>query len=59
MTKKCECPQCYFEFDVEDDVVAGEVIACPDCSADLEVTGISGDKVEVEPAEMSEEDWGE
>ena len=43
----------------EDDVVAGEVISCPDCSADLEVTAVKDDKVEVEPAEMSEEDWGE
>ncbi|MHA1733885.1 MAG: lysine biosynthesis protein LysW [Promethearchaeota archaeon] len=59
MPKKCECPQCYFEFECDDDVVAGEVITCPDCSADLEVTAVSGDKVEVEPAETSEEDWGE
>ena len=59
MPKKCECPSCFFQFECEDDVMAGEVLACPDCSADLEVTAIDGDKVTAELAETSEEDWGE
>lgn len=57
--KKCECPTCFFEFELEDDVIAGEVVTCPDCSADLEVVSVSSDAVQVEPAGASEEDWGE
>ena len=59
MTKKCECPSCYLEFEVEDDVIEGEVIPCPDCAADLEITKIYSDSVKAQIAEMSEEDWGE
>ncbi|MHA1820965.1 MAG: lysine biosynthesis protein LysW [Promethearchaeota archaeon] len=59
MARKCECPACYFEFDVDDDVIVGEVINCPDCGVDLEVVEINGDQVKCKEAEMSEEDWGE
>jgi alpha-aminoadipate carrier protein LysW len=56
---KCECPSCYYEFELEDGTIEGEVIPCPDCGVDLEVTKIDGDTVKVEVAEMTEEDWGE
>ncbi len=59
MPKKCECASCYFEFEVEDDVIEGEVIPCPDCAADLEIVEISGSTVKTQVAEISEEDWGE
>ncbi|MHA1339769.1 MAG: hypothetical protein ACTSRZ_06575 [Promethearchaeota archaeon] len=58
MAKKCECPACYFEFDVDDKVIVGEVITCPDCGVDLEVLEIS-DSVKTQVAEVAEEDWGE
>lgn len=56
---KCECPSCYFEFDLDDDTIEGEVISCPDCGIDLEVVKIDGEIAKVEEAEMTEEDWGE
>jgi len=56
---KCECPSCYFEFGLDDGTIKGEVIPCPDCGVDLEITKIDGDKAEVEIAEMCEEDWGQ
>ncbi len=56
---KCECPSCYYEFDLDDDSIEGEVVPCPDCAVDLEITKIDGDKAKVEIAEMTEEDWGE
>ena len=56
---KCECPSCYFEFGLDDGTIEGEVIPCPDCGVDLEITKIEGAKVEVIVAELTEEDWGE
>lgn len=56
---KCECPSCYFELELDEDVIIGEVIPCSDCGVDLEITKIEGDKVEVIVAELAEEDWGE
>ena len=56
---KCECPSCFFEFDLDDGTIEGEVISCPDCGVDLEVVKINGEIAKVEEAEMTEEDWGE
>ena len=58
---KCECPSCYFEFEVEDGVIMGEVIPCPDCGVDLEVENIDKKKgiVVAKEAETCAEDWGE
>jgi len=56
---KCECPSCYFEIELDESTIEGEVIPCPDCGVDLEIVKIEGDKVEVIVAELAEEDWGE
>ena len=40
---KCECPGCYFEFELDEDTIEGEVIPCPDCGADLEIVKIEGE----------------
>ena len=56
---KVECPSCYIEFKLDEDTIEGEVLPCPDCAVDLEITKIEGDKATVEVAEMAEEDWGE
>lgn len=29
---KGKCPECFFEFDIEDDVMIGEIVECPDCA---------------------------
>jgi len=56
---KCECPACYFVFELDDGTIVGEVIPCPDCGVDLEITAIENEEASAEVAEMVEEDWGE
>jgi alpha-aminoadipate carrier protein LysW len=57
--KKVKCPECAAEFEAPDDVVIGEILTCPDCGLELEVTEISGDEVKVKVLQVSGEDWGE
>jgi alpha-aminoadipate carrier protein LysW len=40
-----------------EDTVQGELVACPECGAELEVTGVVPFTVSEAPKE--EEDWGE
>ena len=56
---KCECPSCYYEFELDDGTIVGEVIPCEDCGVDLEITKIEGDIASAAQAELTEEDWGE
>jgi alpha-aminoadipate carrier protein LysW len=51
------CPECDATLTLNDDLIEGEIVPCPDCGAELEV-------VSVEPLELAlapeiEEDWGE
>jgi alpha-aminoadipate carrier protein LysW len=39
------------------DVLRGEIITCPECGAELEVTAL--DPIQLELAPMEQEDWGE
>ena len=52
-----ECVECMAEIELADDTEVNEIIVCPDCGVDLEVTGL--DPATVELAPMEEEDWGE
>ena len=40
-----------------DDAVVGELLECPDCGTELEVTGL--DPAALSEAPQTEEDWGE
>ncbi|MEW5830596.1 MAG: lysine biosynthesis protein LysW [Chloroflexota bacterium] len=51
------CPECAAEIALEEGVEVNEIIVCPDCGVDLEVTSL--DPATVELAPMEEEDWGE
>ncbi len=51
------CPECGASVDLEFDVVEGEIIACEECEAELEV--ISVNPLELDLAPEEEEDWGE
>lgn len=51
------CPECTAEITLEAGTEIGEIIVCPDCGVDLEVTAI--DPAAVQLAPMEEEDWGE
>ena len=51
------CIECAAEINLPDNTEVGEIIVCPDCGLDLEVTGLDPAMVELAP--MEQEDWGE
>ena len=50
------CPECEAQIGLEASVETGEILVCPDCGVDLEVTSL--DPATVELAPMEQEDWG-
>lgn len=54
-----KCPECEAEMAVPGDAAAGELVSCPDCGADYEISGRDGAEVSVKRAESVGEDWGE
>jgi len=56
---KVKCPECAAEFDAPEDVIVGEIVSCPDCGLELEVSKVEGGKLEVKIAHVAGEDWGE
>ena len=52
-----KCPDCVAQVNVPNGTKAGEIVFCPECSAELEV--ITTDPVELALAPEIEEDWGE
>ena len=53
----CECPECAGSVTLTRRPLAGEVVRCGECSAELEVTSVEPLKVELAP--QVQEDWGE
>ena len=51
------CPECEGSLNL-DGVLAGEIVVCPDCGVDLEVTAVAPD-VALALAPQEAEDWGE
>ena len=51
------CPECVAEITLEAGVEEGEILVCPDCGVELEVTSLNPATVEMAP--MEQEDWGE
>lgn len=51
------CTECEAEITLADNVEIGEIIVCPECGVDLEVTGLNPAEVQLAP--MEQEDWGE
>lgn len=51
------CVECAGTVAVDEGVMQGEILQCPDCGIELEV--ISLDPLAVEIAPEVEEDWGE
>jgi len=56
-TKTPTCPECGGEVGLDEGVVQSEIVQCPDCGVELEVTSV--DPPALEPAPEEEEDWGE
>jgi len=50
------CPECEAEITLNN-ALRGEIVACPDCGTELEVTNTN--PLTLEPAPMEQEDWGE
>jgi alpha-aminoadipate/glutamate carrier protein LysW len=51
------CPECTADVTLRQDITEGEIVACPDCGAELEV--VSLDPPELNLAAEVEEGWGE
>ena len=54
-----ECKDCGAQITVAQDSMVGEIITCPDCGADFEITLKTGELIEIKPAESVGEDWGQ
>ncbi len=52
-----ECPECAGAIPLTGELLKGEILTCPDCGAELEVTGVQ--PVQLTLAPKVEEDWGE
>ncbi|MDP9246311.1 MAG: lysine biosynthesis protein LysW [Chloroflexota bacterium] len=57
MPATSKCPECDGNVAVGADAVKGEIVSCPDCGAELEVTETA--PVALVLAPEAEEDWGE
>ena len=53
------CDECGGTIKILKDAVVGEIVSCPDCGLEYEISKISEGKVELKPAETVGEDWGE
>jgi alpha-aminoadipate carrier protein LysW len=51
------CPECEGEVNIPDDAQTGEILVCPDCGVELELTGVDPAQLKLAPKEA--EDWGE
>lgn len=56
---KTKCKLCDACIELPDDVVNGEIVGCPDCGSEYEVTLTLDGDIELNPAELEGEDWGE
>ncbi len=54
-----KCQDCDATMKILDDVVVGEIISCPDCGNEFEVSKLDSNNVTLSPAESVGEDWGE
>lgn len=52
-----ECPECAANVPLPADVMDGEIVQCPECGVELEVTSLKPPTLALAPEE--EEDWGE
>ncbi len=53
------CPECDAKLNIPDDASVGEIVSCPECGADYEISKKDGANVELKQAETVGEDWGE
>jgi alpha-aminoadipate carrier protein LysW len=51
------CPECEAEVAILEDAQTGEILICPDCGVELELTAVEPVTLTLAPKEA--EDWGE
>jgi alpha-aminoadipate carrier protein LysW len=56
---KVKCIDCEGDIEIPNDVTIGEIITCPDCGLDFEVSKVDANGVSLKKAENIGEDWGE
>lgn len=56
---KLKCPDCLEEYDAPLDVMFREILDCPKCSLQVEVTKIGGNEIEYGKLYFEGEDGGE
>ena len=56
---KNKCLECDGEIELPKDVIVGEIVTCPDCGVDYEVSEVTSNKISLKKAEEIGEDWGE
>lgn len=54
---KAKCLECQGEIILNEDLMAGEVVTCPECSSDFEVLKVK--PLKLGPAPEVQEDWGQ
>lgn len=54
-----KCPECDADINIPDDASVGEIVSCPDCGTDYEISKKESSEVELKQAESVGEDWGE
>jgi alpha-aminoadipate carrier protein LysW len=57
--KSMNCLECDASLNIPDDASVGEIVSCPDCGADFEISKKDGTNVQLKQAETVGEDWGE
>ena len=55
--RSCECTECAGAVTFSRDPLRGEVVRCPECGVELEVTDTA--PIALAPAPEVQEDWGE
>ncbi len=54
-----KCPDCEASIEVSNDALVGEIVSCPDCGLELEITEVNGGQVQLKELTLEKEDWGE
>lgn len=57
--KSMNCPECDASLNIPDDASVGEIVSCPDCGGDFEISKKDGTNIQLKQAETVGEDWGE
>ena len=54
-----KCPECDGDIKISDDALNGEIVSCPDCGEEYEVSINEKKEISLKKAEVVAEDWGE